>query len=766
MTEAARSESHDCVSQLAGRRLEAVTQQPSTDPGARSSRGANRAWYEGVFEEALASPMPEAEPYRILSEIGRGGMGVVFKAEDPRLARFVALKFVAPRHALGAEEARRRLLAEARAASALDHPNICTIYDVGEASDGRLFIAMAFYQGKTLAKQIEEGALTIERTTAIAVAIARGLAHAHHVGVIHRDVKPSNVLVTDDGEVKILDFGLARRDVSNLTQPGVRLGTLAYMSPEQARGTPVDLRTDVWSLGVVLHELFTGRHPLPIESEASLLHSLLSDDAAIRLSEDPALPPLWRVIAGKALERAPERRYRSMHDMLQDLMALEHEVHHGSGGVVGRRGSQSGPTAAARMSNDGTGVHDPHPTPNAPQTSSVAFADRHRSVGRELELDELRRAWTACTGGTGLVVCLTGEPGIGKTTVAEDFLAEIAGGVPCYVARGRCSERLAGTEAYLPILEALESLLRGEGRDHALALMKETAPTWYVQITPVSAAADASFARVMGDAKIASQERLKRELLAFLQELSRRRPLALLCDDIHWADVSTVDLLGYVGSRVDSMRLLVIGTYRPSDLLLGKHPFLNVQRELQSRGLCREIAVRLLDEAAIASYIDALFPGHQFPPFLAALLHSRTEGNPLFLTELLGDLRDRAVIEREGDGFRLARSVPAIEGELPESVRGMIEHKVDRIDAADRKLLACASVQGYDFDSATIAAALGTDVGDVEERLDGLGRVHRFVSVLEEAELPNGALSQRYRFVHVLYQNAVYGALGRASASR
>ena len=119
---------------------------------------------------------------------------------------------------------------------------------------------------------------------------------------------------------------------------------------------------------------------------------------------------------------------------------------------------------------------------------------------------------------TGLVVCLTGEPGIGKTTVAEDFLAEIAGGAPCYVARGRCSERLAGAEAYLPILEALESLLRGEGRDHALALMKETAPTWYVQITPVAAAADPSFAQVMGDAKVASQERLKRELVAFLQE--------------------------------------------------------------------------------------------------------------------------------------------------------------------------------------------------------------------------------------------------------
>ena len=289
--------------------------------------------------------------------------------------------------------------------------------------------------------------------------------------------------------------------------------------------------------------------------------------------------------------------------------------------------------------------------------------------------------------------------------------------------------------------------------------MKETAPTWYVQVTPVSAASDDSFARVISDAKVASQERLKRELLAFLQELSRRRPLALLCDDLHWADVSTVDLLGYVGSRAGTMRLLVIGTYRPSDLLLGKHPFLNVQRELQSRGLCREIAIRLLDERSVAAYIDTTFPGHDFPAHFPGLLHSRTEGNPLFLTELLRDLRDRSLIERREGRFRLAQSVPSIEGELPESVRGMIDRKVDRIDEADRRLLACAAVQGYEFDSATVASAMGAEAGAVEERLDALARVHRFVSVLDETELPDGELSQRYRFVHVLYHNALYGAL-------
>jgi serine/threonine protein kinase/tetratricopeptide (TPR) repeat protein len=735
--------------------------EEALEPESGRAREAPAAGGKGAspLDGAPTPAEADAGPYRILSEIGRGGMGVVYKAEDPRLARFVALKFVAPHYSLAADEATARLLAEARAASALDHPNICTIFDVGETGDGRLFFAMAYYQGRTLAQRSGEETIAIEQAAAILTQVARGLAHAHQSGVIHRDVKPSNILVTETGEVKILDFGLARSELSELTRPGLRLGTLAYMSPEQARGSELDHRTDIWSLGVVLHELLTGRHPLPIDSDASLLQALLNDDAPIHFAEAPALPPIWRVIAAKALERSIERRYRSMHDMLQDLATLESELRHRSSGATLLRRSTGAKATTDQPSGAITRVL-PSPRANAPQTSSLAFADRHRSVGRELELDELRRAWTACAGGSGFVVCLTGEPGIGKTTAVEDFLAEIGAAGACFVARGQCSERLAGSEAYLPILEALESLLlRGEGRDLALSVMKESAPTWYVQIAPVPAAADPSFAQVLGEAKVASQERLKRELLAFLEELSRRRPVVLFCDDLHWADSSTVDLLGYIGSRVGSMRLLVIGTYRPSDLLLANHPFLNLQRELQSRGLCREIAVRLLDTQAIATYLDALFPRHQFPAFLPELLHSRTEGNPLFLTELLGDLRDRGVIEHHREGFRLARSVPALEGELPESVRSMIDRKVDRIDAADRRLLAAASVQGYDFDSATIAHAIGADVNAMEERLDALSRVHRFVAALEESELPSGELTQRYRFVHVLYHNALYNSL-------
>src|SRR5262249_9791505 len=180
--------------------------------------------------------------------------------------------------------------------------------------------------------------------------------------------------------------------------------------------------------------------------------------------------------------------------------------------------------------------------------------------------------------GRGLFVCVTGEPGLGKTTLVEEFLAELAAGQACSIARGRCSERLAGTEAYLPFLEALESLLAGPGSEGASRLLKTLAPHWYVQLVPSH---DSESVPVAADRKPLSAERLKRELANFLQELVRRRPVVLFLDDLHWADASTVDLLAYLGSKCAAWRLLVMLTYRASEMLLRPHPFMPVKLELQ-----------------------------------------------------------------------------------------------------------------------------------------------------------------------------------------
>ena len=358
-----------------------------------------------------------------------------------------------------------------------------------------------------------------------------------------------------------------------------------------------------------------------------------------------------------------------------------------------------------------------------------------------------------------MLLCVTGEPGLGKTTLVESFLEELAAsGRTWSLARGRCSERLAGAEAYLPFLEALDSLLQGEGGASAAQAMKLLAPTWYVQLAPL-AADDPSLARVLAEAKEASQERRKRELGVFLHEVSRQRPLVVFLDDIHWADPSSVDLLAYLGSKCSGLRLLLVLTYRPSDLLRSQHPFGPVKLELQGRGVCREIALPFLSRDDFDRYLALAFAGHQFPEELAAVLHARTEGNPLFMVDLLRYLRDRGVIVQDHGRWALVRAVPDLQRELPESVRSMIQRKVDQLSAADRHLLMAASVQGPEFDSAVVAQVLGQEAAEVEERLDVLERVHVLVRLVREQTFPDGTLTLRYGFVHVLYQNALYAAL-------
>src|SRR5262249_55047577 len=199
--------------------------------------------------------------------------------------------------------------------------------------------------------------------------------------------------------------------------------------------------------------------------------------------------------------------------------------------------------------------------------------------------------------------------------------------------------------------------------------------------------------------------------------IARLRPVVLFLDDVHWADASTVDLLAYLGGRCAAKPWLVVLTYRPADLALGKHPFRPVQWELEGRGLCREIPLDFLGRPDVERYLTLRFPGHAFPAELAAVVHRRTGGNPLFLVALLQDLGDRGVIVQTKDGWALAQAVPDLQRELPASIRGLIQRKLDRLDESERRLLMAASVQGAKFDTAVVAQVLGRDVAEVEERL-------------------------------------------------
>jgi len=256
--------------------------------------------------------------YKIIRKIGAGGMGEVYLAQDSRLNRRVALKFLPDQYASD-EEFKERFKREARAAAALNHPNIITIHEVAEY-EAKPFIAMEYVEGGSLKELIARGGLSIDRIIEIAGQICEALAKAHQAGIVHRDVKPQNVLIDKDGRLRILDFGLAKvKKEAMLTQFGTTVGTVAYMSPEQARGEDVDHRTDIWALGVVLHEMLTGEMPFKGEHEQAVIYAILNAEPQSLTSVAPKAPLELEEIVNRALAKRPEERYQAVSEMLNHL---------------------------------------------------------------------------------------------------------------------------------------------------------------------------------------------------------------------------------------------------------------------------------------------------------------------------------------------------------------------------------------------------------------------------------------------------------------
>ena len=238
-------------------------------------------------------------------------MGVVYLAQDPRLKRQVAIKLLPP-DLTRDETAKQRFLQEAQAASALDHPNICTIFKINETDDGQLYLVMAHYAGETLKERISRGPLALDDALDIATQVGQGLAEAHGAGIVHRDIKPANLLVTKTGVVKILDFGLAKlAGAEGLTQTGTTVGTVAYMSPEQARGQEVDHRTDIWSLGVVLYEMLAGTPPFQGENLLAILNTILDTEPLSLSSARVEAPAVLEGIVTRMLSKSRQARYQA-----------------------------------------------------------------------------------------------------------------------------------------------------------------------------------------------------------------------------------------------------------------------------------------------------------------------------------------------------------------------------------------------------------------------------------------------------------------------
>jgi DNA-binding winged helix-turn-helix (wHTH) protein/tetratricopeptide (TPR) repeat protein len=411
------------------------------------------------------------------------------------------------------------------------------------------------------------------------------------------------------------------------------------------------------------------------------------------------------------------------------------------------------------------GVTDSDPRPErrgaseSPVEAGPATGSRYRGpahlVGRESALDRLQRGIEAAWRGTRQIVFVTGEPGIGKTGVVDAFLERVTIDPRVWIAHGQCVETYRTPEPYLPVLDALGRLCREGGGDWLVTLLRKHAPTWLAQMPWLLDRADRD--ALERDILGATRERMLREMAEAIEALTAEAPLVLVFEDLHWSDTATVDLVSMLARREEPARLLLIGTYRPVDVLLvSRHPLEDVRRELQAQGRCQELSLELLSEAAVTDYLRERFVGHVFPSELARVITQRTEGNPLFMVSVVEDLVTRGLIVMRDGRWELRAALEQVEVSVPESLRRMIERRLGQLEEDERRALTAGSVAGMEFSAASVAAALQRAPADLEECCDELARRQLFIRSLGAAEWPDGTVASRYRFVHALHRNALY----------
>jgi hypothetical protein len=371
--------------------------------------------------------------------------------------------------------------------------------------------------------------------------------------------------------------------------------------------------------------------------------------------------------------------------------------------------------------------------------------------------------------GTRQLIFVTGEPGIGKTALVEVFVSglrePIGSSVPTtWLARGQCIEHYGAGEAYLPILEALGRLGREQSGHEIIALLQQHAPSWLVQLP--SLLNPASLEELQRKTAGVTRERMLRELAEALEVITTDHPLVLVLEDLHWSDVSTLDLLSMLARRQEAARLLIIGTYRPVEVLTREHPLRSIKQELQVHGQCEELVLEFLSEAAVAEYLMVRFPGGAPLHRLARAVHQRTDGNPLFMVNVTKELVERGfVINR--DGHWIVESEIADDNiVVPENLRQLIAQQLARVSPDEHKILEAASVAGIEFSAAAVAAAVEQSAEMAETYCDSLVRREQFLRAQGTREWPDGTVAARYSFIHALYQEVAYEQLSTSRRIR
>jgi len=378
-------------------------------------------------------------------------------------------------------------------------------------------------------------------------------------------------------------------------------------------------------------------------------------------------------------------------------------------------------------------------------------------VGRAAEVAYLEQCVDTTLTSERHVVFVSGEPGIGKTTIVDLFLEQIKDKPNLRVGHGQCIEQYGAGEAFMPLLEIAGQLCRGPNRDETRELLRRYAPSWLVQLPFLIGAAELEV--LHRQLQGATRERMLREAADILTVFTREQGLALVLEDLHWSDVSTLEWLSYIAQRREPARLLIIGTYRPTEVLARNHPLRGVVQELTARSRCEELRVPPLSEQSVCDYLDSRLNRTIAVSNLPNLIHRRTGGNPLFVVNMVDDLLQQGLLREEAGQWQMQGELPSIIAGVPASLRQAIERQVERLPAIVQQLLEVASVAGVEFSAAAVAAGLQATVEDIDQQCETLVRQEHFIVAHGTEEWPDGTFSERYSFRHALYQAALYERL-------
>jgi len=618
--------------------------------------------------------------YTVLKKLGEGGKGIVFKARDAALNRVVAIKML--KNPITTGEAYTRFITEAQSVAKLNHPNIASIYDIGK-EDEKQFFVLEFVEGHSLRDLIEsspEGKCDIATILRIGTDVSSALQYAHSQGILHRDVKPENIMITEQGVAKLMDFGLARMlGQPRQTQDGVIVGTVAYVAPEIALGKGADARSDLYSLGAVLYEAVTGKPPFPGEDPVKVIFSHIHDYPVFPDKLNPKVLPALSGCVMRLLEKDPEKRYQSAADLLAALGDIVHV-----------------PFAEVR-------VPPQKPSAIAAPDLRLSGVREVRLIDRVEEMSLLRGAVDKAVRGEGGLVFLYGEPGIGKTRLAREIGA-YARLRSMQVLSGRCPAlfRMDGVPPYILWNEVIKDYLQ---RCTPQQLYKAIGlyPSEVCRLVPQIKERLGTIPTSPPLSPEDDRNRLFEGISQLITNISKEAPLLVVLDDLQWTDQSSLLLLHYLARGVQKEPMLLLGTYRHTDID-EKHQLSSVLTELNRERLLQPIRLRRMSLNDTSEMIKQMLEQDDVPKGFCELLYEKTGGNPFFIEEMVKSLQEEEVIYREENRWKIK---DASRIEFPETVKGVIKTRIGRLDEASQHVLTMASFLGKDFVFEALRGVMG-----------------------------------------------------------